>query len=239
MTLPDAEYIEALVATNPDQMKVPEYRLIAETILSRSPCNLLVFGVGNDSELWFLSNRNGTTLFVEDHQDWIDHVRQKYAHLPLQIYRHQFRTRVGEYSNLIWPRKSVTSVPEPLRDVLWDVIVVDGPMGHRKEDPGRVQPIAWAGRLARGASRPVDIFVHDIHRPTEFLASSRHLGASREQGQVEHLGHFRFDPSERGRPLADAMTFLFRCGRVVMPRVWRMVMGSTGKRRKDRNSGPA
>jgi glucuronoxylan 4-O-methyltransferase len=219
MTLPDAGYIDALVANNPDQMKAPEYRAIAETIASKSPCNLLVFGVGNDSELWYLSNPGGTTLFVEDCQEWIDHVRRIYSHVPLQIYRHQVRTRVREYSNLFWPGKDAMAVPATLREIVWDVIVVDGPMGHRKEDPGRVQPIAWAGRLARTASRPVDIFVHDIHRPTEFLAASRFLGASRQAGQVEHLGRFRFDPSKRGPWPADAVTFFFRFGRIALPRL--------------------
>lgn len=223
MNTPDAKYIEALVANNPDQMRVAEYRLIAETIASKSPCNVLVFGVGNDSELWVLSNAGGTTLFVEDCQDWIDHVRMRFPQHSLQVYRHEYATRVREVSNLFWPGKKATTVPAPLREVVWDVIIVDGPMGHRKDDPGRVQPIAWAGQLARTSPRSIDIFVHDIHRPTEYLACSRFLGAGRQVGQIEHLGYFRFAPSDKGRPLADSVKFIFRCVRIATPRLRRML----------------
>ncbi len=235
MTFPDAEYIEALVAKNPDQMKAVEYKVIAEMIASKAPCHVLVFGVGNDSELWYLANRGGTTLFVEDRQEWIDHVRRQFSQHSLQIYRHDYTTRLREVSNLLWPGKEVTSVPGPIRGAVWDVIVVDGPMGHRKDDPGRVQPIAWAGRLARTSPRPVDIFVHDIHRPTESLACSRFLGASRQLGRVEHLGRFRFAPGARTRPLADPARFILRFGGIVIPRAWRLISGSGGERRRGRS----
>jgi hypothetical protein len=237
MVQPDIEYIETLVARNPDQMKVPEYRTIAETVASKCPCNLLVFGVGNDSELWYLSNRGGTTLFVEDCQDWIDHIRRQFSQHPLEIYRHEYSTRVREASNLLWPAKRVTSVPVPLRRVVWDVIIVDGPMGHRKDDPGRVQPIAWAGRMARASSRPVNIFVHDVHRPTEFLACARFLGASRQCGQVAHLAHFCFAPADKAHPLTDAMRFLFRFAGIVIPRAWQVLAGGAAKRRPNRRDG--
>jgi len=234
MVRPDIEYIEYLVARNPDQMKVAEYQIIAETIASKAPCNVLVFGVGNDSELWYLSNPGGTTLFVEDCREWIDRVRRQFSQHALDIHCHEYSTRVREASNLLWPARRVVSVPAPLRQVIWDVIIVDGPMGYRKDDPGRVQPIAWAGRMARFSPRPVDIFVHDIHRPTEFLACARFLGASRQRGEVEHLGHFRFAPADKAHPLADAMRFLFRFGRIVIPRAWRALAGGSSGRRPNR-----
>jgi uncharacterized protein (TIGR01627 family) len=234
---PGIEYIENLVARNPDQMKAAEYRIIAETITSKCPCNLLVFGVGNDSELWYLSNPGGTTLFVEDCQDWIDQVRRQFSRHALEIYRHEYCTRLTEASNLLWPARRVTSVPAPLRRVVWDVIIVDGPMGHRKDDPGRVQPIAWAGRMARASSRPVDIFVHDIHRPTEFLACARFLGAGRQRGEVGHLAHFRFAPADKAHPLADSMRFLFRFGAIVVPRAWRALAGGSTRRGPDIRDG--
>ena len=40
-------------------MSEQEYRVIANAVVRRSPCNVLVFGTGYDSELWMKCNVGG------------------------------------------------------------------------------------------------------------------------------------------------------------------------------------
>ena len=47
-------------------MSEQEYRVIADAVVRRSPCNVLVFGTGYDSELWMKCNARGQTVFLED-----------------------------------------------------------------------------------------------------------------------------------------------------------------------------
>ena len=66
--------IQSLVEQNPNQMSFDEYVYIYELIKSKSGCNLLIFGLGRDSELWLDVNKNGKTIFLEDNTEWINTV---------------------------------------------------------------------------------------------------------------------------------------------------------------------
>ena len=52
-------------------MSQAQYLKIIEILLQKAPCKLLVFGLGNDSYLWNKINKDGTSYFIEDNQDWI------------------------------------------------------------------------------------------------------------------------------------------------------------------------
>jgi hypothetical protein len=62
--------------------------------------------------------------------------------------------------------------PAELRKRAWDVILIDGPRGHKAHHPGRALPICWAAAL-RG--RSTDIFVDDAQRDLETVFSQRLL----------------------------------------------------------------
>jgi hypothetical protein len=53
---------------NIGQLTVDEYKYIIP-FLGKS--NFLVFGTGNDSELWNYANRDGKTIFLENQEEWI------------------------------------------------------------------------------------------------------------------------------------------------------------------------
>ena len=53
------ERVAELVRRNPNQLTQEEYLFVGRTLSGRSPCNLLVFGVGRDSNLWIDINEGG------------------------------------------------------------------------------------------------------------------------------------------------------------------------------------
>ena len=54
---------------------VQYFRIVME-ILTRGPCDLLLFGAGVDTELYLRANPHGTTLVIEDHPGWADQAHQ-------------------------------------------------------------------------------------------------------------------------------------------------------------------
>ena len=52
--------IQRLVEANPNQMSFDEYVYIYNLIESKADCNLLVFGLGKDSDMWMKCNNNNT-----------------------------------------------------------------------------------------------------------------------------------------------------------------------------------
>ena len=126
--------------------------------------NLLVFGLGRDSELWSEANREGTTVFLEDVPDWFRQVPNA-------------RSFLVNYSNL--------ALPEIVQQAKWDVILVDGPMGFLPEHPGRGKSIEAAATLI--ASNGI-VFIHDFDRPAERKYSNQYLGSPITE--LDRLGVF-------------------------------------------------
>ena len=56
-------------------------QLIAVTIKRKAPCNLLIFGLGNDSVFWHKLNRGGVTVFLEDNLDWYNKITSQSQYL--------------------------------------------------------------------------------------------------------------------------------------------------------------
>jgi len=146
-------------------MAANQYDCIAADICARSPCRLLVFGKGYDSELWNCCA--GTpVVFLEDDP--------RYTSLPGGItIPYTYKSKVGEWRD----------VPEPPSVIAreWDVVIVDGPKGFNKSCPGRQFPIYWAACFARQV-----IFVHDYDRRWEKELCARYLG---EPDDVVHAPH--------------------------------------------------
>ena len=197
--------VTEITSANQWQLSASEYLHISETVSTRSPCNLLVFGVGNDSELWLAANRGGRTLFLEDSAEWIAVVRGRgYAPAP-DIRRCRYTSRPLQWLALARRKWLLRGMPAGLDAVRWDVILVDAPRGYRIWHPGRLQAIAWAAHLAgvRSASppadHPVDVFVHDYNRRTERYASLALLGRGHLVSVIDRLAHYRIHPDRAGR----------------------------------------
>lgn len=156
-------------------MTVDEYVRIAETIHQRRPCYVLVYGVGNDSELYIRMNEGGVTVFVETDMNWIGYTKHRLPHA--NIVHHTFPTTVGE--SLANACTTPYVRPAYMDFHPWDVIVVDAPFGGRDEFPGREFPIREAAHHLTSADHRVDVFVHDVNRPLEQLACDTFFGETR------------------------------------------------------------
>jgi hypothetical protein len=207
MTTKQNAAIQQLVERNPCQMTVAEYSKMYDTIIAQAPCRLLVFGVGNDTPLWCEANDRGTTVFVEDSQEWIAKVRSQLGDLNVDIRTCSYISRVSDLWSLIYASARIRSMPEWLRHTEWNVIIIDGPMGYLPEHPGRLQPIAWASQLANEHSQEVDVFVHDSDRLLERLAGLRFFGATRLSSITGRLAHFRAGKRTPWRRIYDAIAF--------------------------------
>jgi hypothetical protein len=146
------------------QMAASQIEAIAAAIKSRGPhCNMLVFGLGNDSPLWAALNDDGYTLFLEDVGDWITKIVS--AHPTLNVQRVSYAgTTVASALESPVQTVEMAKVPLFLLERQWDVIVIDGPMGYAPNLPGRALPICWARQICR---RSTHIFVDDYDRKLE------------------------------------------------------------------------
>ncbi len=176
------------------QLTADELKAIQAVIRSYSKSRYLVFGVGYDSPFWQELNSEGTTVFLEDNAQWLATVQ---ARVPeLQIEKVQYHT-----SRELWrtylddPQLLALSLPNGLDDQAWDVILVDAPAGHQDGNPGRMQSIYTASKLAGQAGR-CDVFVHDCDREIELFCADRFLGRDRFVRQTGLLRHYSFQPNQ-------------------------------------------
>jgi len=183
------EEIGSLVAQNPNQMNIKEYGRIAETLLEKGPCNLLVFGTGRDSDLYLRINAEGTTLFIEDNPKWIAYAKEHNPQIqivPVTYKTHRFEAR--KYLKLEHLNTLALDLPKEVTKRVWDVIIVDAPSGYAPDQPGRMQSIYTAATLAK---KGCDVFVHDCDRATERLYSD-HLFSRKDLMEVyERTRHYR------------------------------------------------
>jgi len=175
------------------QLKVRELLRIVHAIRSSGNCRLLVFGMGYDSPFWRRINRNGSTVFLEDYEPWFDKISFKYP--DLEAYLVSYPCNMTQWKEVIdQPDRLTITLPGKIKNEQFDVILVDGPRGHRftEDQPGRMSSIYMASRLVGGDGY---VFVHDAEREVERSYSSRYLG---EDHLVEEI---------RGRALLRVFYF--------------------------------
>lgn len=184
-----------LVASNPKQLSIKEYSLIAEKLLEKTPCNMLVFGVGNDSSMWMDLNVGGKTVFLEDNMGWYKLIKAKRPNI--QSYLVNYTTTRKEWKSLLKSdcKLLYMSLPDEVLETKWDIIFVDGPAGGNKaeEVPGRMQSIYMASLLASVALN-CDVFVHDCNRKIEARYSAAFLQNIYLEREVDRLRHYRIEP---------------------------------------------
>lgn len=169
------------------QLTEQELSVMTNVIKQKNKCNLLIFGLGNDSVYWRSLNTDGNTAFLENDQKWINHI--KMLSPDINAYLVTYTTNLKKWLEEIeQPAKLSEFVLSP--DILnkkWDVIIVDAPPGYSESMPGRLQSIYAARELAaEGGS----IFVHDVNRELEKTASLHFFGTKRLIGHIGNLYHF-------------------------------------------------
>ena len=156
------------------QLKAVELIRIVHAIKKFNPCRLLVFGLGNDSPFWSQANPNGRNAFLEDYQPWFDKITRKFP--ALEAYPVSYPCNITEWEDVIdKPDRLAMDLPGEITGNKWDVILVDGPRGHKysQEHPGRMSSIYMASQLV---ARDGYVFVHDAERTVEDAYSTKYLG---------------------------------------------------------------
>lgn len=183
-----AEVIRANAAGG--QLNFDEYALIAEKVASRAPCNVLVFGVGNDSSLWMEVNKGGKTVFLEDNPEWLAAAKKR---LPsMKSYLVTYGTKRIDWKRLLTcpQRKCLEmTLPPEVSQVRWDVIFVDAPFGGTDNSPGRMKSIYASSKLAF-KHKKVDVFVHDCNRIVENIYCNSFLLPKNLKKSIRLLRHY-------------------------------------------------
>ena len=131
-------------------MSVNQYLAVASQLANNAPCNFLVFGLGGDAYAWDKINEGGRTVFLEDDEEWIS----QFEGSGLEIYSVKYNTRAEDHEQIGFdPEKLSMELPESVTSEQWDVIFVDGPLGHNPprpyKGPGRMKSIYAAYNLIK------------------------------------------------------------------------------------------
>jgi len=165
------------------QLKPAELIKILHAIAEFEHCKLLVFGLGNDSPFWREANRQGRTVFLEDYKPWYDKITAMYP--DLEAYAVSYPGNITRWKELLdKPEQLAMNLPAEVSGHPWDVILVDGPRGHKysEEIPGRMSSIYEASRLV---GKKGYVFVHDAERKLEKAYARHYLGRAHFMEKVK------------------------------------------------------
>lgn len=148
-----------------------QLKVICATIKRKTPCRLLVFGLGNDSSFWVRLNRNGITVFLEDNKEWFDKITGNLKNIKAFLV--SYNTQRKDWMTMIENKSLLEmTLPDDVEKEAWDIILVDAPAGWNDENPGRMKSIFLSSRLIRNSG---DIFVHDCDREVEDIYCDKFL----------------------------------------------------------------
>jgi hypothetical protein len=173
------------------QLSVKQLEAILTQIKQKKDCQLLVFGLGNDSFLWANANQTGQTVFLEEHQVWFNEFKSRYPHLSAEIV--SYNTKMRDWK--IWlnqPEKLTLDLKQEILQTQWDIILVDAPVGYHDDAPGRMKSIYTASQLIHQNG---DIFVHDCEREVERVYCDTFLLSKNLVKEITNLRHYRFSSS--------------------------------------------
>ncbi|KAL3502443.1 hypothetical protein ACH5RR_036892 [Cinchona calisaya] len=173
---------------NSNYLTEKEMGFLLDLISHKSPCNLLVFGLEYQYSTLVSINVGGLTIFLEDNVEKLSTInttnntlvyKLEYPTLAKDAYKLLKHARKSKdcspFSGLL--RKSrcklaLKQLPSIIYELKWDVVVVDGPDGHKPECPGRMASIYTASLLARkNYGNVTNVVVHDIDRMIEMWFS--------------------------------------------------------------------
>tara|TARA_B110000003_G_C16503451_1_gene478309 strand:+ start:335 stop:967 length:633 start_codon:yes stop_codon:yes gene_type:complete len=168
------KYINNMKKQKKGLMSKKQYLTIAKKLRESSPCNLLVFGLGEDSYLWSKINNNGITIFLEDSIEWITTINDGTLDVEHVIYQ----TLVENQKEIGYDvEKLEILLPNRVTDLAYDFIIVDAPLGHQPprpfKGPGRMSSIYMAFKLLK---RGGVVVIDDLNRPIEKQYAFHYFG---------------------------------------------------------------
>ena len=92
-------------------MSKAQYEEISKELFPLCPCNVLVFGLGNDSYLWNEINKGGLTIFLEDDPTWISNFLN--SNLKIQLIK--YNTKVEDHQSIKFEESKIKiEIPKEL-----------------------------------------------------------------------------------------------------------------------------
>ncbi|CAN6472649.1 unnamed protein product [Victoria cruziana] len=215
--------ITSLPYTNEHTHK--ELCFLLNLISTRTPINLLVFGMRQQAPLLAALNSGGRTIFLEDTSS-IEVARSRFE--GFQTYKVEHGQLVGEAYDLLRRARGWTAcgvrdtlqdsdcelamrgLPREVYTQKWDMVIVDGPDGDRLDAAGRMAAIYSVGVLARmgggNFTKVTDVVVHDVDRTVERWYSWEFLCEENLTSSKGRFWHFQIKASDSNGFCSDPDT---------------------------------
>ena len=183
----DSDLVDLILkfkALNKGLMSQGQYLATAREINKTQPANLLIFGLGEDANIWKKINNKGRTVFLEDDKDWI----KKFTDQSLEIYDVFYDTKSEDHENIGFDSELLKmNLPEQVKNTTWDTIFVDGPLGHNPprpyKGPGRMKSIYTAHSLLKTGGTCI---IDDMGRLIESKYAFHFFGRENMHNLVEN-----------------------------------------------------
>lgn len=173
------------------QLKVEEILSIYKLIKAKN-CKYLVFGLGNDSGLWNFLNKDGRTVFLEDKPKWYETVKNNNPEIEAYLIKYKYELSQWKYL-LNKPELLMLDLPKKIKQMKFDVILVDAPLGvdtrpqNKKQPPGRMMSIYTASKIIKNEG---SIFIHDAGRIVENVYADKYLKKENFVEEILGLKHY-------------------------------------------------
>lgn len=165
--------VDGLFKANPGQMSHEQYTEITRELLKMRPCNMLVWGAGNDIWLWAAANIQGQIAVLESDRQWLKTFAGKVRE-SVHFVSVSFKQKVAMSAGLLeHPMKVdlLVDVPSNLSETAWDIVLVDGPAGNSLDSPGRMESLYTSSVLIANVvkrwQKNVTLYIHDASRDVE------------------------------------------------------------------------